>query len=67
MSESGEISEENLKRWGLAPGDEGKVHGKGDEKVLEAMGALFELKREGKIKAVGFSGECARRCRNAQS
>jgi D-arabinose 1-dehydrogenase len=33
------------------------VHGPGDEKVLEAMAALFELKKEGKIRAVGFSGE----------
>ncbi|ORY85314.1 NADP-dependent oxidoreductase domain-containing protein [Leucosporidium creatinivorum] len=52
----GQISEEDLRRWGCAEGDEATVHGPGDEKVLEAMAALFELKKAGKIKAVGFSG-----------
>lgn len=28
--------------------------------MLEAMAALFELKREGVVRAVGFSGERAR-------
>lgn len=57
---NGKISEEDLRRWGCAEGDEAKVHGPGDEKVLEAMAALFELKKEGKIRAVGFSGESRR-------
>jgi D-arabinose 1-dehydrogenase len=33
-----------------------KIHGKGDEKVLEAIRELFKLKDEGKIKMVGISG-----------
>lgn len=56
----GKISEEDLRRWGCAEGDEAKIHGPGDEKVLEAMAALFELKKEGKIRAVGFSGQSQR-------
>lgn len=56
VDQDGNLRESDLAKWGLAPGDEGKIHGPGDEKVLEALGALFELKKEGKIKAVGFSG-----------
>lgn len=54
----GELSEADLVRWGLAPGDEGIIRGPGDEKVLEAIRTLFELKKEGVIRAVGFSGQC---------
>lgn len=56
LGEDGELRQEDLARWGLLPGDEGKVRGPGDEKVLEALGTLFELKKEGVIRAVGFSG-----------
>ncbi|BGP12885.1 hypothetical protein JCM10213_005162 [Rhodosporidiobolus nylandii] len=56
LAEDGSIREEDLQRWGLAPGDEGKIRGPGDEKVLAALGELFKLKEEGVIKAVGFSG-----------
>jgi len=55
--DDGNLSEDDLAKWGLAPADAGKIHGKGDERVLEALAALFELKKEGKIKAVGFSGK----------
>ncbi|SGY29627.1 BQ5605_C002g01071 [Microbotryum silenes-dioicae] len=50
------IRKEDLDKWGLAEGDEGKIRGPGDEKVLGALKALFELKKEGKICAIGFSG-----------
>lgn len=65
MDENGQIREEDLKKWGLAPGQEGTVVGPGDEKVLEAMAALFELKKEGKIRAAGFSG-ASRLCRHSK-
>lgn len=52
----GVLKDEDLAKWGLAPGDEGMIHGPGDEKVLEALGELFKLKKAGKIRAVGFSG-----------
>ena len=52
----GEVREEDLARWGLASGDEGNIRGPGDQKVLDAMATLFELKKEGVIRAVGFSG-----------
>lgn len=53
----GQLKEADLERWGLASGDEGRIHGPGDEKVLEAMRELFQLKKEGVIRAVGFSGQ----------
>ncbi|KAI5480857.1 hypothetical protein MNV49_006666 [Pseudohyphozyma bogoriensis] len=52
----GRIREGDLKRWGLANGDEGVIRGPGDEKVLGAMRTLFELKKEGVVRWVGFSG-----------
>lgn len=43
---------------GIAPTWEAasKVHGPGDERLLEAVRELFRLKDEGKIKMVGISG-----------
>jgi diketogulonate reductase-like aldo/keto reductase len=37
--------------------DAATIRGTGDEKVLGAMKALFELKKEGLVRAVGFSGK----------
>lgn len=42
--------------YGLADGDEGKIRGGGDEKVLRALKCLSELKAEGKIRMIGISG-----------
>lgn len=53
---NGKLREEDMIRWGLGKGDEGKIHGPGDQKVLDAMKTLFELKAEGVIRVVGFSG-----------
>ncbi|GAA6036852.1 hypothetical protein JCM8097_006313 [Rhodosporidiobolus ruineniae] len=52
----GQIRPEDLARWGLLPEDAGKIRGPGDEKVLAALGELFKLKKEGVVRAVGFSG-----------
>jgi len=42
--------------YGLAPGDEARVRGQGDERILRALGVLRELKEEGKIRMIGISG-----------
>lgn len=41
---------------GLAPGDEHKIRGPGDETFLAAVAALFKLKDQGKVRRVGISG-----------
>ncbi|KAJ9115869.1 hypothetical protein QFC22_005011 [Naganishia vaughanmartiniae] len=41
--------------YGLAPGNESKIWGDGDQRILDAMSVLRELKKEGKIKHIGFS------------
>lgn len=48
---------EQPEKWGLAKEDEGKIRGEGDEQVLEAVRELFKMKNEGKIKAVGITGQ----------
>lgn len=48
--------EKTRKSLGLADGDETKIHGPGDEKLLAAVAELFKLKDEGKIRKVGISG-----------
>lgn len=51
------LTDENLaKQWGLGKGDEDKVHGEGDQKVLDAVAELRKLQEEGVIKTVGISG-----------
>ena len=57
VDEQGKIRPEDLVRWGLEDKDAGTIRGPGDEKILEAFGELFKLKKEGKIRAVGFSGQ----------
>ncbi|GAA6055583.1 hypothetical protein JCM3770_002499 [Rhodotorula araucariae] len=52
----GKIRDEDLARWGLRDEDAGTIRGPGDEKVLSALKELFALKKEGVIRAVGFSG-----------
>lgn len=42
--------------WGLAEGDEGKIHGEGDQQILDALRELWDLKTEGMIGAVGITG-----------
>ena len=43
--------------YGLAPGEEGKIRGEGDQKVLDAYNELRKLKEEGLIKQIGITGE----------
>lgn len=57
VDEQGKIRPEDLVRWGLEDKDAGTIRGPGDEKILEAFGELFKLKKDGKIRAVGFSGQ----------
>ncbi|GAA5952887.1 hypothetical protein JCM21900_004255 [Sporobolomyces salmonicolor] len=56
VDSNGKIKEEDLARWGLRDEDAATIRGPGDEKVLGAMRTLFQLKKEGLIRAVGFSG-----------
>jgi aryl-alcohol dehydrogenase-like predicted oxidoreductase len=43
-------------QYGLAEGDEGKIRGDGDQKVLDAFAELRKLKGEGKVKHIGITG-----------
>ncbi|KAF5322424.1 hypothetical protein D9619_001063 [Psilocybe cf. subviscida] len=47
---------EDAAAYGLAPGDEAKVHGDGDQKVLDAFRTLQAMKEEGLIKYIGITG-----------
>lgn len=42
--------------YGLAEGDEGKVRGEGDRKILDAVLELWKMQEEGLIRAVGITG-----------
>ena len=55
---SNQTKQEVLESLGLAANLEAasKVHGKGDERFLEAVRTLFKLKDEGIVKRVGISG-----------
>ncbi|GAA97114.1 uncharacterized protein L969DRAFT_96995 [Mixia osmundae IAM 14324] len=53
LNKQGRLEE---KRWGLSKDMAGIVHGDGDRSILEAAGALFELKDKGLIRRVGISG-----------
>lgn len=46
--------------YGLAPGDEAKIHGPGDQIVLEAVAELRKMKQEGLIKNIGITGSASR-------
>ncbi|KAF8076019.1 galactose dehydrogenase [Lyophyllum atratum] len=47
---------EDSAAYGLAEGDEGKIRGDGDQKVLDAFAELRKLQEEGVIKHVGITG-----------
>ncbi|KAG6888654.1 hypothetical protein C0992_007912, partial [Termitomyces sp. T32_za158] len=42
--------------YGLAKGDEGKIRGEGDRKVLDAYAELRKLQEEGLVKNIGITG-----------
>ncbi|KAL0581222.1 hypothetical protein V5O48_000810 [Marasmius crinis-equi] len=42
--------------YGLKEGDEGVVHGEGDQKILDAYAELRKMKEEGLIKYIGLTG-----------
>jgi hypothetical protein len=56
IDENGQVKQEYLERWGLKPEDAATIRGPGDQKVLDAIKTLFDLKKQGLIKAVGMSG-----------
>lgn len=56
VDDEGNLREEDLVRWGLGAADAAVIRGPGDQNVLDAMRTLFELKKEGLIRCVGFSG-----------
>ena len=43
--------------YGLAEGDEGKIIGEGDRKILEAIMELHKMQEEGLVRAVGITGK----------
>ncbi|GAB1520106.1 hypothetical protein RhiTH_003179 [Rhizoctonia solani] len=43
--------------WGINGGDEGRVHGDGDQKIVDAFDELKKMKEEGIICQIGFTGE----------
>lgn len=49
------LADEKVK-YGLAEGDEGRIRGDGDQKVLDAFAELRKLKEEGKVKHIGITG-----------
>jgi len=42
--------------YGLGEGDEGKITGAGDQKVLDAFAELRRLQEEGLVKNIGITG-----------
>lgn len=47
------------REYGLAEGEEGKIRGNGDQKILDAYAELRKLKEEGLVKRIGITGACA--------
>jgi len=47
---------EDKAAYGLQEGDESKVWGEGDQRILDAIGELRKLKAEGVIRNIGISG-----------
>jgi len=49
-------SEDEREAYGLADGQEGKILGEGDQKVLDAFAELRKIKEEGLIRNIGITG-----------
>lgn len=47
---------EKAAEYGLAPGDEGKILGAGDQRVLDAVVELRKMKQEGLVRNIGITG-----------
>jgi len=47
---------EEMEVYGLAEGDEGKIWGEGDHKILEAVVELRKMQEEGLIRRIGITG-----------
>jgi Aldo/keto reductase family len=47
---------EEKEAYGLGEGQEGKIWGEGDQKVLDGFGELRKMKEEGLIKNIGITG-----------
>lgn len=43
--------------YGLAEGDEAKIRGEGDRKILDAVMELRKMQEEGLVRAVGITGK----------
>ena len=54
-----ELLESKSAEYGLAEGQEGKIWGEGDQKILDAVAELRKLQEEGKVKNIGISGMTA--------
>ncbi|KDQ20528.1 hypothetical protein BOTBODRAFT_26546 [Botryobasidium botryosum FD-172 SS1] len=42
--------------WGFVPGEEARVWGEGDQKILIALAEIRKMKEEGIVKAIGITG-----------
>ena len=47
---------EKAAEYGLGPGDEGKILGAGDQRVLDAVVELRKMKQEGLARNIGITG-----------
>jgi aryl-alcohol dehydrogenase-like predicted oxidoreductase len=47
---------EEMEVYGLAKGDEGKIWGEGDHRILEAVVELRKMQEEGLIRHIGITG-----------
>ena len=43
-------------KWGLVEGEEGKIHGQGDQNILDGFAELRKMQAEGVIKQIGITG-----------
>ena len=51
------LGAEKKAEYGLAEGQEGKVWGDGDQKILDAIAELRKMQEEGIVKHVGITGQ----------
>ncbi|KAF8639730.1 hypothetical protein AX17_000992 [Amanita inopinata Kibby_2008] len=47
---------EDAEKYGLAKGDEDKIRGEGDQKILDAIAELRKLQDEGLVRNIGITG-----------
>lgn len=53
--------------YGLAEGQEGKIWGKGDQTVLDALAELRKLQAEGLVRHIGITGKYSEVCASCRT